>query len=310
MPWDPQVTDRSGEFLGAGIARAGQAGAAAIDQVQKNHQMNDFLTQQARDMAGINGPDGQPLMSQETLDKFATGNLAQKKASIADALFQMNQTFGNADYRRKDQELRMRQRALDQTNQYQTDHNKIAGGHLALQAAEFNAGQAPWNPQAVQLRDPNTGAPLYDANGNPKMLQTTSRNSAVPLNMGAGKDEIGRAPIVSPDGKFFHNGREWKPYTQDAAERDTAKPSGPSWWANLLSNLGGYKAPAQPTEPPPASVQTPAPGAGAPAAASPVPSAPAKSKALDATALAGFMAANGNDPSKAAAAARNAGYTW
>ncbi len=171
MPFAPGVTDISGQLLGAGISSAGDSIAKAIQQFHQNKQQNDFFTQQGADLAGMTGPDGRPLMTASQLKALSSGNLGQKKAAVADALFNINQSHVAASTAYSNEATR----ALRIQNDV-TQSGIEAGARNRAALDSWDAGQ-PQSPAAQpQQRQVNTGSPAFQPQFTPQELAAFGQN--------------------------------------------------------------------------------------------------------------------------------------
>lgn len=79
MPYNPGVTDRSGEFIASGISQAGAAIGSALQDFATSRYESDYL-RASLEMLGETNPD---LVTAETLEKFDSGSLGSKRAMVS-----------------------------------------------------------------------------------------------------------------------------------------------------------------------------------------------------------------------------------
>jgi hypothetical protein len=234
MPYNPHVVNTAGASIAHGIDAASQAIAEGMKEHREAKMQNDYFTQQARDLSGRTGPDGQPLMTAEMLKQIETGNLSQKKAIVADALFNLNNSYQNlqaqqgkdmttaklAEMGAATQGQVIANRNAPQINQAQLDALKTRNQGLSADAemsiAKLNAFQQfQRGPKMVQMPDPRTGQPFG-------MVQE-SPDSYIP--MPGATNQPGGPPVTvnTPDGEMYWSKEGWKPWTGNQGANEIAK---------------------------------------------------------------------------------------
>ena len=112
--YNPAVTDRSAEILTSANNQAAQINLAGMQsfansmgnameslgqgyaKANENKMTSDYLDSMANYYSQVKGPDGQPLISQETLETFSKGSLGKKQGIIAPVQARYDQMLQNS----------------------------------------------------------------------------------------------------------------------------------------------------------------------------------------------------------------------
>ena len=174
MPYNPSVNDRSGEILGNaqanaaqiraqgmmamgegigdGLAAIGSGLSAGMTKSQENRIASDGANAKFDMLKDYKLTDGQPLFSQETIDKFDTMPLGKRQGIVSTA-----ESFMDHDLKRW----------MYQT-QYNAQANRVNANMLAQQPAPNQVPMAPSaTPAAATTPAPAPASP-YNFNPNIK----------------------------------------------------------------------------------------------------------------------------------------------
>lgn len=112
--YNPAVTDRSAEILTSANNQAAEINLAGMQsfansmgnameslgqgyaKANENKMTSDYLDSMANYYSQVKGPDGQPLISQETLETFSKGSLGKKQGIIAPVQARYDQMLQNS----------------------------------------------------------------------------------------------------------------------------------------------------------------------------------------------------------------------
>jgi hypothetical protein len=112
--YNPAVTDRSAEILTSannqaaaiqlqgmqslsqGIGNAMQSLGDGYAKANENKMTSDYLDEMASFYSRVKGPDGQPLISDETLQAFSKGSLGKKQGIITPVAATYDQMLKNS----------------------------------------------------------------------------------------------------------------------------------------------------------------------------------------------------------------------
>ena len=114
MAYNPSVNDRSGEIyanaatnaaaiqfegmqqFGQSIGNTMESLSEGYAKAQENKMTSDYLDEMARFYSRVKGPDGQPLISAETLETFSKGSLGKKQGIVTPAQATYDQMLKNS----------------------------------------------------------------------------------------------------------------------------------------------------------------------------------------------------------------------